>query len=142
MRMRRKIAVTGSLVAAAAASVALASPAMAYSGWDSQLGANGYGCYAYTTYSSTIVTPHIWQQPGSGGNNCSLEVEHIGYNADGSVGYDWWWGPNTTPGPSTAVDGPSWYYGSWNGNGWMCVVIYVGDYNGDAGSNGNSYEVC
>jgi hypothetical protein len=142
--MRRKIAVTGSLVAAAAASVALASPAMAATdaAWSSNLGPNGYGCFAYTTYTSTIVTPHIWEQPGAGGDNCTLEVEHVGYNADGSLGYTYWWGPNTTAGPSTVVDGPSWYYGSWNGNGWMCVRIYVSDYNGDYGSNGNYTEVC
>lgn len=140
MGTRKKLAAIGAL--AAAGWMAAATPAMAYSGWDSQLGASGYGCYAYTTYSSTIVTPHIWQQAGNSTNLCTLEVDHVGYDAYGNVAYSQWWGPNTTTGPSSPVDGPNWYYGSWNGNGWMCVRIYVWDKNGDAGSNGNYREVC
>lgn len=88
------------------------------------------------------MTPHFWQQPGNSGNLCVLQVEHVGYDAYGNVQYDNWWGPNSTSGPSTPVDGPSWYYGPWNGNGWMCVWIYVFDYNGDSGSGGNAKEVC
>lgn len=140
MGKRKKIAAIGAL--AAAALFTAATPAMAYSGWASQLGPSGSGCYVYTTYTSNIVTPHLWQQAGNSWNTCTMAVDHVGYDVNGNIQYDWGWGPNSTSGSSTALDGPSWYYGPWNGNGWMCVRIYVSDYNGDAGSNRNATEVC
>ena len=145
MRIRKKITVVGAL--AAAASLVASSPVMAAApppaAWDSQLGPAGYGCYAYTTYTSTIVTPHFWQQAGNPGNSCHLQVEHIGYDSTWNViQYDNVWGPESTTGAATVVDGPNWYYGPWNGSGHMCVDISVWDDNGDAGSNWNFKEVC
>lgn len=127
---------------AAGATLAASSPAMAFSGWDTQLGPSGSGCYAYMTHTSNIVTPHLWQQSGDHGNTCVLRVFHVGHNWDGSVAYYQPWGPAATGGPSTGVTGPSWYYGPWNGNGYMCVNIDVQDNNGDIGSHGNDYSVC
>jgi hypothetical protein len=139
--MRRKIATIGTL--AAAAWFAASSPAMAaYSGWDTQLGVPGDGCYAYTTYTSNIVTPHIWEQAGNPGFTCILSVVHVGFDGNNNLVYENSWGPQSTTARSQAIDGPSWYYGPWDGNGWMCVRIYVDDGRGDQGNHGNFREVC
>lgn len=140
MHKGKKVAAITAL--AVGATLAATSPTMAFSGWDTQLGPAGSGCYAYMTYTNNIVTPHLWQQPGDHGNNCVLRVYHVGHNWDGGVGYYQTWGPATTGGPSTGVTGPSWYYGPWNGNGHMCVNVDVQDYNGDIGNHGNDYDVC
>ena len=143
MEVRRKITTIGAL--AAAASLVASSPAMAAlppAAWDSQFGPVGAGCYAYTTYTSSLVTPHFWQQAGDASNECHLKVEHIGYDSNWNIQYDNWWGSESTTGPATVVDGPTWYYGPWNGNGHMCVGIEAWDDNGDPGSNGGLKTVC
>lgn len=113
--------------------------------WPTQIGPSGSGCYAYLTYTSNIVTPHIWQQPGNTNNYCWLWANHIGYDSSGNTQYINYWpsesGVQATTGPSTVVDGPSWYYGPWNSNK-MCVVIGAGDDNVDVGSHGNQVSVC
>lgn len=131
MRKTKKVAVLG--VLSAGALFASTSNAFATGGpWDDQFGPAPYGCYAWTDYSQYIVTPHIWQQADNFDDSCSLGVEHVGYDSSGNVLYDNWW-PDTdvhrayTYKPSTSADGPSWYYGPWNGNGHMCVTIYTGD---------------
>jgi hypothetical protein len=118
---------------------------MAYSGWDTQLGPVGSGCYAYTTVSGNIVTPHLWQQSGNRGDYCFLSVKHLGFNAGDpnnrpSYSNDWPGNGTGTRGPSTAVDGPNWYFGPW-GSGQMCVLIEVSDLAHSTGNNGNSVMV-
>lgn len=120
---------------------ASAPSALANGDWDTQIGPSGSGCYAYTTYTSNIVTPHIWQQPGNVYDRCTLVTVHVGYDSNHNVQYS-----NrvevVTSESSTAADGPSWYYGPWNGSGWMCVQIYASDSLGNRGTHGNYVEVC
>jgi hypothetical protein len=152
--MRRKLrrratraAVVGAIAAGSLvlANIPAASAATGLNTWPTQIGPAGAGCYAYLTYTSNIVTPHIWQQPGNSNNTCWLWVNHVGYNSGGGTDYINYWpsetGVQEAAGPSTVVDGPSWYYGPWNSNK-MCVIIGAGDDNTDVGSNGNQVEVC
>ncbi|RKT09652.1 hypothetical protein BX285_6753 [Streptomyces sp. 1114.5] len=142
----RKAAAVAALSAALAGGMVTAGAAPASASgfnWDDQFGPTGSGCYFWTTWSANMVTPHGYQQTGDAPSNwCMLSVSHIGYNADGTIGYSNTRGPGTTTGPGSEMDGPSWYYGPWGNGGYMCVIIGVRDYRLDVGSRGPSVVYC
>lgn len=149
----RKAAVVAVLMAAAALTTGTASaatptwydpygPNYGNTGWDDQFGSTGSGCYMWTTYSQYMVTLHAYQQAGNSTDTCRFEVAHVGYNADGSVGYSNTQATQETSGPGSEIDGPSWYYGPWNGTGHMCVNISVWDAWVSPGSRPSDIEYC
>ncbi|MDI2131274.1 hypothetical protein [Yinghuangia seranimata] len=130
MHLKRVKAAAVAALSATGLFLASASPASAGGyNWDDQIGPDGKGCYAWTTWSQYMVQPHMWQQPGNVSVACLMRVEHVGYDATWSrrLYYNSWpdSGEASTTGRSTGFDGPNWYYGPWDGSGHMCVVIKV-----------------